>query len=194
MTELAKMLAMRAEALQTKVVFLNNLDEALQYAVDMLQKKAPATLLYDNFKTESASEKTLAAPGLAAPAAEKLALLCRENNIKLVENLREHAPGIDVGLSLARYGIADTGTAILATNYDNEGLATMLSEVNLIAIPVNNIKLTAKDLEAELTELMSRPGAVYFVSGSSRTGDIELVMALGAHGPLEVHFLLLENM
>ncbi len=194
MNDLAQLMATRAEALKTKVEFLPNINNAIEYAVKLLIDKGPTTLLLDGFKTESASIKTMAAPGLSGAAAEYMARLCAENGIKLVENLREYAPGIDVGFTVANCGIADTATAILATNNDNESLATMISEINIMVLPVSKIKRTSHDLSEELTELMNRPGMVSFISGCSRTGDIELVMALGAHGPLEAHFLLLEDM
>jgi L-lactate dehydrogenase complex protein LldG len=41
-------------------------------------------------------------------------------------------------------------------------------------------------------EHATMPRAVNFVSGPSRTGDIEQTIVLGAHGPFRVHILVLE--
>jgi L-lactate dehydrogenase complex protein LldG len=43
---------------------------------------------------------------------------------------------------------------------------------------------------AELGEL---PRAIKFISGPSRTGDIEQTIVLGAHGPYRVHVIVLEQ-
>jgi len=45
-------------------------------------------------------------------------------------------------------------------------------------------------LRAEFGQL---PRAVNFISGPSRTGDIEQTIVLGAHGPYRVHIIIVRN-
>jgi L-lactate dehydrogenase complex protein LldG len=42
-------------------------------------------------------------------------------------------------------------------------------------------------------ELGALPRAVNFISGPSRTGDIEQTIVLGAHGPYRVHLVIIEG-
>ena len=92
------------------------------------------------------------------------------------------------------YGIAETGTLVIDSSSEAVRLATMVSEVHVAVLPKSRIRATALDLETELRDLMqSAPNYAAFITGASRTADIERVLALGVHGPLELHILLLED-
>jgi hypothetical protein len=70
---------------------------------------------------------------------------------------------------------------------------SLLPETHIAMVPVSRIVATMEDafalLRAERGEL---PRAVNFISGPSRTGDIEQTIVLGAHGPCRVHLILTE--
>ena len=70
----------------------------------------------------------------------------------------------------------------------------MISEIHVALLPVSKIRETAYDVEKELVQDMRRPpNFTAFITGASRTADIERVLALGVHGPLELHILLMEE-
>jgi L-lactate dehydrogenase complex protein LldG len=70
----------------------------------------------------------------------------------------------------------------------------MISELHVAVLPVSRLVQTAFDFEAEFRErLKLSPNYYAFITGASRTADIERVLALGVHGPLELHILLLTD-
>jgi L-lactate dehydrogenase complex protein LldG len=108
--------------------------------------------------------------------------------------LRSHLAGIDIGFTMADYGIAETGTLVIDSSSEELRLATMVSEMHVAVLPKSRLRATSPDLETELKQFMGAvPNYCAFITGASRTADIERVLALGVHGPLELHILLLES-
>jgi L-lactate dehydrogenase complex protein LldG len=142
-----------------------------------------------------ASERIMAAPNLDGAAFDALAAMCKAEGIALVkEDLRQYPWGMDMGVSLMDYGIAETGTLVLDSRSEETRLASMLSEFHVAILPVSRIRESAFALENELKELTRDPGSyMAFITGASRTADIERVLALGVHGPLELHIMLVEE-
>ena len=101
---------------------------------------------------------------------------------------------MDIALTMADYGIAETGTLAIESSSEELRLATMLAEIHVAVLPKSRIRATAEDIYAELKGLMNQnPDYLAFITGASRTADIERVLALGVHGPLELHILILED-
>ncbi len=202
---LCAMFEERAAAVSAIVSRTRSMGEAISYTVDLCRQKEACALLASGCEETlsppaeavcaATQQKRIAAPGL--PAAEKaiLAEQCEAAGIGLVtDGLRRHLAGIDIGFTVADYGIAETGTLVLHCADEDLRLATMVSEVHIAVLPVSRIRLRADDLVAPMTERMTdAPDYTAFITGASRTADIERVLALGVHGPLELHILLMEN-
>nr|WP_316652637.1 lactate utilization protein [uncultured Gellertiella sp.] len=95
-------------------------------------------------------------------------------------------------ISHAEGGIAETGTLMLLSGPDNPVTLTFLPEHHLVVISARDI---GGDMETALARLRhlkgkdSMPRTVNFVSGPSRSADIEQTILLGAHGPRALHVL-----
>ncbi|MBI2886587.1 MAG: LUD domain-containing protein [Chloroflexi bacterium] len=105
----------------------------------------------------------------------------------------------DMGVTGTNIAIAESGTLVLVTNEGNGRLVSALPPVHVAILGVEKIVPTLEDAAAVLRLLpRSATGqklSVYtsFITGPSRTGDIELSMTTGVHGPKEVHIILLDN-
>lgn len=96
-----------------------------------------------------------------------------------------------VGVTGVFAAIAETGTLMVASGPGTPAAASLLPETHIAVVPVARIVAHMEDgwdlARAELGEL---PRAVNFISGPSRTGDIDQTIVLGAHGPYRVHMIL----
>jgi len=188
----------KAKAVSAVVAEVKTLSQAFAYAVDLCLGKAPCELLTGTDikgRGQSRHKRIIAAPGMIPEWFGKLDALCRSKNIDLLDSgLQDYLAGIDMGLTLVDYGIAETGTLVLNCPGEDLRLAAMISEIHVAILPKSKIRQKACDLEEELSQMMqSAPGYTAFITGASRTADIERVLALGVHGPLELHILLWEG-
>ena len=92
------------------------------------------------------------------------------------------------GVSRALYGLADTGSVVLAASPEEPRAASLLPEVHVSLLREDRIVPGLAELfEALGTDL---PSALAIVTGPSRSGDIEQTLVVGVHGPGEVHIVL----
>jgi L-lactate dehydrogenase complex protein LldG len=96
-----------------------------------------------------------------------------------------------VGVTGVFAALAETGTLMVVSGPGTPAAASLLPETHIAVVPVTRIVKHMEDgwalARAELGEL---PRLVNFISGPSRTGDIDQTIVLGAHGPYRVHMIL----
>ena len=111
---------------------------------------------------------------------------------RLIADERARLGAEHVGVARAARGIAETGTCVVVTDDEETRLATMLPETSLLILRVADIVPTLPDMAPFLRERQADGKISYtsFITGPSRTADIERVSAIGVHGPLDVHIIL----
>lgn len=88
--------------------------------------------------------------------------------------------------------VAETGTLMLLSGPESPATVSLLPETHIALVDASRIVATMEDAFALLRgERGEIPRAVNFISGPSRTGDIEQTIVLGAHGPCRVHLILI---
>lgn len=105
--------------------------------------------------------------------------------------------GLDLsGITHAETAIAETGTLAILSGHENPTTLNFLPDNHIVV-------LNASDLVADLESVWARvrkkvgkgemPRTVNFVTGPSRSGDIEQTILLGAHGPRALHIVVVEG-
>ena len=96
-----------------------------------------------------------------------------------------------LGITGAYCAIAETGTLMLLSGGDTHATTSLLPDTHVALVPVSRIVPAMEDgWDLLRREHGSLPRQVSFISGPSRTADIEMTLVLGAHGPCRVHIVL----
>ena len=90
-------------------------------------------------------------------------------------------------LSVARFGVAETGTLVFTSGPDNPVTLTFLGETHFAVIRAGDIVGGFEDAWAGWRDQGLDPRTTNMVTGPSRSGDIGQVLQLGAHGPVNLH-------
>ena len=97
-----------------------------------------------------------------------------------------------VGLSHAMAGVAETGTAIFPSGPDNPTTLNFLPETHVMVVHADDIVgdyETVKDRLRDETGKATMPRVLNMITGPSLSGDIEQTILRGAHGPRDVHVI-----
>jgi L-lactate dehydrogenase complex protein LldG len=101
----------------------------------------------------------------------------------------------DLGITGAQWGIAETGTLVLESEKEFNRLTSLVPPVHVCLLEEKNIRRTL----GEILRVVSENGSeklsrtITFITGPSRTSDIELTLAIGVHGPRELHVIVINE-
>jgi L-lactate dehydrogenase complex protein LldG len=99
-----------------------------------------------------------------------------------------------VGVTGAFAALAETGTLMVVATPETPAGPSLLPETHIAVVPVARIVKHMEDAwQLVRDELGEPPRLVNFISGPSRTGDIDQTIVLGAHGPYRVHMILVRD-
>ena len=104
---------------------------------------------------------------------------------------RHTAETADLGITAPFAAIAATGSLVQDSSLEGARGASLLPRLHLAVVPTGRIVATTADvLRAFGTQPM--PANVVLITGPSRTGDIEMILTVGVHGPVAVHVCLVD--
>ncbi|HEX9586043.1 MAG TPA: LUD domain-containing protein [Gammaproteobacteria bacterium] len=105
---------------------------------------------------------------------------------------RRAARGADrVSVTGAFAGVAETGSLVLLSGPESPTTLNFLPDDHIIVLRTARIVLHMEDVWARIRrECVSMPRTVNFITGPSKTADVELTIQEGAHGPRRLHVIL----
>lgn len=195
----------KARVAAATVIGVADFSQAIDYALDLCANRGACRLkvsgceehLSDNAGQlcEAKTGKIIAAPGFDQQSYQIIRTRFEEAGFGCIESgMRGQLAGVDIGFTRADLGIAETGTLVLNCPGEDLRLATMVCEYHVCVLEASKIVSDAHAAEHQLLEYMGNsPDYTAFITGPSRTADIERVLTIGVHGPLELHILLLED-
>jgi len=95
----------------------------------------------------------------------------------------------DVGITTAQAAIAETGTLVLDSACERHRLVSLVPPVHIAIVNASSIFQTLGEALAFIHQNGNISPAVTFITGPSRTADIELTLAIGVHGPQELYVI-----
>lgn len=98
--------------------------------------------------------------------------------------------GYDVGISTVQAAIAETGTLVLDSACERHRLVSLVPPVHIAIVNASAIVETLEEALALLQKDKEISPAITFITGPSRTADIELTLAIGVHGPQELYVII----
>jgi L-lactate dehydrogenase complex protein LldG len=170
-------------------------------------------LLYDRFKSkmESVSGECYRANTLAeaqkligdllkkkgiksvAMVDSSLAKICdlghyiSESGVTLyMDHYQEVTPTVDAGITEIKWAIAELGTLVEYAVDVNERLCSAFTPIHFALVRTSSLIPTLPEALSVIHKEPQIPGFVRFITGPSRTSDIERVLTIGVHGPGEL--------
>lgn len=113
-----------------------------------------------------------------------LARFLPENGVTLhMDHYREVTPTVDAGITEMKWAIAELGTLVQYAEDVNERLCSAFTPIHLALVQTSTLMPTLPETLSAIHKGPQIPGFVGFVTGPSRTSDIERVLTIGVHGP-----------
>ena len=112
--------------------------------------------------------------------------------------LRQVMANADIGVTGVDYAVAETGSVALVPRQGVSRLVSLLPPVHVAIVEPQQVYESLDDVFTLRRMAFLEGGGdmgsyLSFISGPSRTADIEQTIVVGVHGPVEVHLVVVDN-
>lgn len=160
---------------------LANMDEVKRFIVAKAKELAAKYILRQN-------EPELAQLGVEAALPDARVSVW---NSDPAEHWKARAAEADIGIVMADYAAAFTGTLAVMSSKDKGRSVSLLPTVLMVILPVKRLKTRLGEILQDFDKVGREnvPAGIHFISGPSRSADIENDLTIGVHGPGIVYTL-----
>ena len=160
---------------------VGSMEEAREYVLALARERGAKSLVRWDVEALDA----LGADGPLAEAGVEV-MVWRD-----LADFRQVTGTADIGLSAAEWAIAETGSLVLESGPGKGRTVTLLPPTYVAVVPVEKVLRTVPEAVGKYAGRGGGlPANVVFHTGPSRSGDIEMELFVGMHGPGDVHVLL----
>jgi L-lactate dehydrogenase complex protein LldG len=108
------------------------------------------------------------------------------------EELRALCASSNYGISSADFGLSDTGSLVMISSREEARLVSLLPPAHIAIVPASKLLTGLDELYTILPKPADHSSSMVFITGPSRTADIEQILVRGVHGPGELHVVIVE--
>lgn len=204
-SKLLERLIQTAESIHTRVSVHADLGEACAAILALAREKRPEwghtkrIVAWDHPLIDAlALERDLKEPAVSLHRPPTLSAGKAELDPQAVRAFREHAREAFIGITAADFCLAETATLVLKTRPGQPRSVSLLPTMHVAVIHLENL---LRDLKELYTILKWDPtqraegltNCTTFITGPSKTADIEANLVHGAHGPRDLHILVIKS-
>ena len=134
----------------------------------------------------------------AALAEQNVPLFVTDSESTADKDIRQQVIDAYIGVTSADFCMADTATLVMRTRPGQARTVSLVPAIHIAVIKLNQVIADLKELYALLKwdpheRRQGMTNCLTFISGPSKTADIEATMVHGAHGPREVHLFVITS-
>lgn len=172
----------KAEGVGAEVYRFKTREEALGFILPFLQKEAVA---------DAPHSYAVWADGPFLSGMDKTGLTRQIPGLRF-DVSRQLAADARIGISQADWALADTGSLVADQTAVEQRLVSTLSTIHIALIATDRILPDKAAVFTRITPKTSR--YIAFITGPSRTADIERVLTIGVHGPKRLVIVFVDEM
>lgn len=187
--ELYTLFRERAEAVSARVVRAPGFSGAAAALAEIIEKEKASKIVAESSAMVKECVQILKEKSL-------LSLAGADGHLPAVffHDLRRNSEDACMGLSEMTLGVAETGSLAGDCTSLESRLVSTLPPVHVAFMPASGIVATPGEaIERLYSRAGSMPGYLSFISGPSRTADIERVLTIGVHGPEKLYVILVDE-